>query len=249
VPNAGLTAPLTLLGTLAQCNAEFLAETVLVQMVRPGTPRVYDVLPTVADMRTAAYAPGAIESGILVMGCAQMARFYNIPSAGFAGMTNAKLNDAQSGFETGMSTVAALLGGADLLAMGGLLDALMTFDYAKLVIDSEIALMLKRIARGLEFSEENLALDALAEVGPGGNFVETRHTLKLMRSTALLPTIADRASRHQWQAAGALDSQARALRRVQDILRRDNPSVFSPKVDDRIRAEFESLVDGVAQLW
>jgi trimethylamine--corrinoid protein Co-methyltransferase len=249
VPNAGLTAPLTLLGTLAQCNAEFLAETALVQMVRPGTPRVYDVLPTVADMRTAAYAPGAIESGVLMMGCAQMARFYQVPSAGFVGQTNAKLNDAQSGYETGMSTVAALLGGTDLMAMGGLLDALMTFDYAKLVIDGEIALMLKRIARGLEFSEENLALDALAEVGPGGTFVETRHTLKRARTTALLPSIADRAPRHQWQAAGGLDSQARALQRARDILRRDNPAVFSPDVDARIRAEFIDLVAGDARPW
>jgi trimethylamine--corrinoid protein Co-methyltransferase len=248
VPNAGLTAPLTLLGTLAQCNAEFLAETVLVQMVRPGTPRVYDVLPTVADMRTVAYAPGGVETGILMMGCAQMARFYHVPSAGFVGLTNAKLNDAQSGFETGMSAVAALLGGADLMAMGGLLDAMMTFDYAKLVIDGEIALMLKRIVRGLEFSEENLALDALGEVGPGGTFVETRHTLRRARTTAVLPSIADRATRQQWQAAGALDSQARALQRVRNILRRDNPAVFSPDVDAQIRAEFEGLVDGDARL-
>jgi trimethylamine--corrinoid protein Co-methyltransferase len=247
VPNAGLTAPLTLLGTVAQCNAEFLAETVLVQMVRPGTPRVYDVLPTVADMRTAAYAPGAIESGILVMGCAQMARYYDVPSAGFMGQTNAKLNDAQSGYETGMSTVAALVGGVDLMAMGGLLDAMMTFDYGKLVIDGEIALMLKRLARGMEFSEENLALDVLNEVGPGGTFVETRHTLDRARATALLPSIADRSPRHQWQAAGGLDSQARALQRVRDLLRRDNPAVFSPDIDALIRAEFKDLVAGDAR--
>lgn len=248
VPNAGLTAPLTLLGTLAQCNAEFLAETVLVQMVRPGTPRVYDVLPTVADMRTVAYTPGAIETGILMMGCAQMARYYHVPSAGFVGLTNAKLNDAQSGFETGMSTVAALLGGADLMAMGGLLDAMMTFDYAKLVIDGEIAMMLKRIVRGLEFSEENLALDALAEAGPGGSFVETRHTLQRARTAAFLPIIADRAPRHQWQAAGGLDSQARALQRVRDILRRGNPAVFSPEIDAQIRSGFKDLVAGDARL-
>jgi trimethylamine--corrinoid protein Co-methyltransferase len=244
VPNAGLTSPLTLLGTVAQCNAEFLAETVLVQMVRPGTPRVYDTLPTVADMRTVAFAPGGIESGILVMGCVQMARFYNVPSSAFVGQTNAKLNDAQSGYETGMSTVAALLGGVDLMTMGGLLDAMMTFDYAKLAIDGEIALMLKRVARGLEFGEENLALDALAEAGPGGSFVESRHTLKRARTAALLPRIADRASRPRWQSEGALDSQARALKQVRDILRRDNPAVFSPDVDALIRARFQNLVAG-----
>jgi trimethylamine---corrinoid protein Co-methyltransferase len=248
VPNAGLTSPLTLLGTLAQCTAEFLAETVLVQMVRAGTPRVFDALPTAADMRTVAYAPGAIETGILTMGCAQMARYYQVPCAAFVGSTNAKLNDAQSGYETGMSTVAAVLGGVDLLALGGLLDAMMTFDYAKLVIDGEIGLMLKRITRGLEFSEENMALGVLSDVGPGGTFVETRHTLKRARTETFLPTVADRQMRHQWQAGGALDSAARALQHVRDILRRDNPAVFSPDVDAKIRAQFENLVPGDARL-
>src|SRR5512136_120366 len=80
VPNAGLSSPLTLTGTLVQCNAEFLALSVLMQMVCPGTPVIYSTLPTVADMRTGAYAPGAIETGILVMGCAQMAHFYHVPN-------------------------------------------------------------------------------------------------------------------------------------------------------------------------
>ena len=246
VPNAGLTSPLTLTGTLAQCNAEFLAQTALVQMSHPGTPLVYEVLPTVADMRTGAYASGAIETGILMMGCAQMARYYNVPCGGFAGLTNAKANDAQSGFETGMSALAAALGGVDLLSTGGLLDALMAFDFAKAVIDNEIALMLKRVIRGIEFSEENLALDVIAEVGPGGTFIDTLHTLKRMRTTALLPEIADRNPRQRWEEEGGLDSHARAMQRVREILTRDNPAVFSPDVDARIRAEFEGLVAGDA---
>ena len=246
VPNAGISAPLTLMGTLVQCNAEFLALATLMQMLRPGTPLIYATLPTVADMRTGAYAAGAIETGILHIGCAQMARYYNVPCGGYIGLTNAKTNDAQSGFETGMSTLAGVLAGADMLNMGGLLDALMAFDFAKAVIDNEIALMLKRVKRGLEFSEENLALDTIAEVGPGGTFIDTRHTLKRMRTTALLPKVTDRDPRQQWEEKGAPDSQARAMQRVREILTRDNPAVFSPDVDARIRAEFESLVAGDA---
>lgn len=245
-PNAGVTAPLTLMGTLALCNAEFLAQSVLVQMSRPGTPLVYEPLPTVADVRTGAYAPGAIETGILTMGVAQMARYYNVPSGGLVGLTNAKLNDAQSGFETGMSALVGQLAGLDLLAMGGLLDALMVFDFAKAVIDNEIALMLKRVRRGLEFSEDNLALDVISDVGPGGMFLDHRHTLKQMRSTPFLPEIADRRPRDRWQTDGAEDAGARAMRRVRDILTRDNPAVFSPDVDAQIRAEFKDLVSGDA---
>jgi trimethylamine--corrinoid protein Co-methyltransferase len=243
-PNAGVTAPLTLVGTLALCNAEFLAQSVLAQMSSPATPLVYELLPTVADLRTGAYAPGGIETGILTMGCVQMARYYNVPCGGLVGLTNAKVNDAQSGFETGMSALAAVLAGADLIAMGGLLDALMVFDFAKAVIDHEIALMLKRVKRGLEFSEENLALAVVAEVGPSGMFMDHPHTLMEMRRTAFLPEIADRSPRQKWEAEGAPDAQARAMRRVRQILTRDNPAVFSADVDARIRAEFGDLVAG-----
>ena len=99
VPNGGLTAPLTLAGTLAQGNAEFLALAVLREMVRRSTPTVYSVLPTIADMRSGAYAPGGIECGMLNMAHAQMARFYNVPSSGYIGLTNSKDVDAQAGFE------------------------------------------------------------------------------------------------------------------------------------------------------
>ncbi|MEW5988672.1 MAG: trimethylamine methyltransferase family protein [Chloroflexota bacterium] len=244
VPNAGLTSPLTLAATLAQGNAEFLAAAVLTQMVQPGTPIIYSTLSTVADMRTGAYAPGAIETGILHIGHAQMARFYNVPCGGYIGLTNAKVNDAQAGYETGMSAVAGLLGGVDFFNVAGLLDALMAFDFAKAVIDDEIGLMLKRIQRGFEFSEEELALDVIAEVGPAGMFADTQHTLERMRTCAVLPEIADRDMRLQWEERGALDSQARAMRRVRDILTRDNPAVFSPEVDARIRAAFPGLVAG-----
>jgi trimethylamine--corrinoid protein Co-methyltransferase len=246
VPNAGLTSPLTMLGTLVQCNAEFLAAAVLTEMIRPGKAVIYNTLPTVADMRTGAYSPGAIETGMLHMACAQMARYYNIPSGGYLGLTNAKINDAQSGYETGMSVTAGYLGGVDIFNMAGLLDSLMAFDFAKAMIDNEIALMLKRMRQGFEFSESNFALDLIAQVGPGGMFAGEEHTLERMRKTMFLPEIADRDPRAQWKERGALDSQARAMQKVQEILTRDNPAVFSPEMDARLRAAFPGLVAGDA---
>jgi len=246
VPNAGMTAPMTLLGTLALGNAEFLALSVLMQMARPKTPLIYAVLSTVADMRTANYAPGAIETGILQMAHSQMAQFYNVPSGGYIGVTNARTNDAQSGYETGMNTTGAVLSGADMLNMGGLLNSLMAFDFAKAVIDSEIALMLKRIKQGLEFSDENLALDVIAEIGPGGTFMEHTHTIDHMRTTAVFPTVATRAMRESWEDQGRPDAQNNALNEARKILTRDNPAVFSEDVDTKIRARFKGLVAGNA---
>ncbi len=247
VPNAGMTSPMSLLGTLALGNAEFLALSVLMQMVRPGTPLIYAVLSTVADMRTANYAPGGIETGILQMAHSQMARFYNVPSGGYIGTTNAHTDDAQAGYETGMDVTAALLGGADMFNMGGLLSSLLTFDFGKAVIDNEIGLMLKRIHRGLEFSVENLCLDLIAKVGPGGLYMQEMDTFNRMRTAAVLPEVAMRDMRATWQEKGRPDAHTRALSKTGSILSHDNPAVFSSEVDMKIRARFKNLVAGTAE--
>jgi trimethylamine--corrinoid protein Co-methyltransferase len=248
VPNGGLTSPMSLPGTLVQGNAEYLATTALMQMVRPHTPTIYATLPTIADMRTGAYASGGIECGMLHMAFAQMARFYHVPCGGYIGLTNSKVNDAQSGYETGMSCAAGLLGGVDMFNMAGLLDALKAFDFAKAVIDDEIALMLKRIERGFEFNEENLALDVIARVGPGGNFMLEDTTVKWMKSAGLLTRISDRDTRDTWEARGALDSHAKGLQRAHQLLARPNQAVFPAELDARIRLEFPGLVSGEAVL-
>lgn len=248
VPNAGLTSPMSMAGTLAQGNAEFLAAAVLMQMVHEGTPLIYATLPTVADMRSGAYASGGIECGMLHMAHAQMAHFYNVPSGGYVGLTNSKINDAQSGYETGMSTTAGVLAGMDMLNMGGLLEALKVFDFAKTVIDDEIALMLKRLKRGIEFSEDELALEVIAKIGPGGSFIVEPHTIKRMKTVALLTKLSDRDTRTQWEKKGALDTHARAALKVREIFSRDSSAVFSPEVDARIRSEFKELVAGKLEM-
>jgi len=248
VPNAGLTSPMSLAGTLAQGNAEFLAISVLMQMVRPGSPTIYATLPTVADMRAGAYASGGIECGMLHMAFAQMARFYNVPSGGYIGLTNSKINDAQSGYETGMSAVAGMLGGADMLNMAGLLDSLKAFDFAKAVIDDEIALMLKRLTRGINFSEQELALDVIAQVKPGGSFMMNPHTLKRMKTEALLPRLADRDSREAWEKKGAQDTGARAMQRVREILAHETAALFPAEAERRIRMQFNDLIPGELEL-
>ena len=243
-PNAGMTAPMSMLGTLALGNAEFLASAILMQMIRPQTPLIYAVLSTVADMRKGNYAPGGIETGMLQMAHCQMARFYKVPCGGYIGLTNAHLDDAQSGYETGMGSIAALLGGADMLNMGGLLSSLLTFDFAKAVIDNEIGLMLKRIQRGMKVNAEDLCLDLIAKVGRGGSYLEEEDTFNRIRTTALLPSIAVRDMRGVWEKTGKTDAHTRALTEATKILNRENPAVFSAETDANIRARFKGLVAG-----
>ena len=132
--------------------------------------------------------------------------------------------------------------------MGGLLDALKVFDFAKAVIDDEIALMLKRVKRGFEFSEGTLALDAIAEEGPGGTFMTNIHTMERMKTEAILPLVADRDVRMTWEEKGSMDAHAHALQRAREILAEEAPVLISPEVDAQIHAEFEGLASGELEI-
>jgi len=247
VPNAGLTAPMSLIGSLALGNAEFLAMSVLMQMIRPGAPLIYATLSTVADLRSGNYTPGAVETALMHMAHCQMARFYGVPSGGYIGLTNAHSNDAQSGYETGIGTTGAVLAGSDMLNMGGLLDSLLAFDFAKAVIDNEIGLMLKRFVGFPRVDPDRLALDVIKQVGVGGSYMENSHTMAHMRDTALLTRIANREMRTTWEDAGRPDAHSRALKQVQTILGRDNPNRLPNEIDARVRGRFAGLVAGEAR--
>ena len=247
VPNAGLTSPMSIAGTLAQGNAEFLATAVLMQMVKEGTPTIYATLATVADMRTGAYTSGAIECGMLHMAFAQMSRFYNVPCGGYIGLTNSKLNDAQSGYETGMSAMGGLLGGMDMFNIGGLIDALKTFDFAKAVIDDEIAQMLKRAKRGVNFSDDELAVGLIKDIGPGGSYITAKHTIGRMKTEAVMTKLADRDARTIWEKKGSTDIQARAMKKVKEIMTSNITPLISPELDEKLRAEFPGMVAGMLE--
>jgi len=244
VPNAGLTSPMSMAGTLVQGNAEYLATVTLMQMVKEGTPTIYATLATVADMRSGAYTSGAIECGMMHMAFAQIARFYNVPCGGYIGLTNSKLNDAQSGYETGMSSVAGILSGMDMFNMGGLIDALKTFDFAKAVIDDEIAQMLKRVKRGVSFTDDDLAVNLIREIGPGGSYIKPKHTSARMKTEIVMTKIADRDARSIWEKKGALDTQAHAMKKVKDIMLNNTASLISPEVDAQLHAAFPGLIAG-----
>ena len=244
-PNAGLTSPMSFVGSLAQTNAEFLATVAIRQMVWPGAPVIYSTLPTAADLRSGAYASGGIESGILAMGFSQMARYYDVPCYAVVGQTNSKIVDAQAAYEESLSSSAAILSGADLIIISGLLDSLMVFDYGMLMIGNEIAQMLKRL-RSKEYfytnQELEAALELIRQVGPGGNYLSTKHTLKRMRTFLNFPEIADRSFRQKWEENGSLNAYERALKKVSEILKIDNPILIENRFSDKIIDDINRLI-------
>lgn len=243
-PMGGLSTPLSLAGMLTLMNAEWLAAATLAQMSKPGTAQIYNFLPVFADMRDGAYAPGAIEIGMMNAAVCQIARFYNVPSGGYLGLTNSKVADAQAGFEKGMSPLLGALSGVSFIVMGGLQDALMSFDYGQAVIDNEIALMIKRVREGFGFSRESAAVEEIKETGPAGMFADNPRTLECMTTATFMPELADRKLRETWEGEGSSTIHQRAMNKALDILSTPNSRAIDPEVDLRIREEFDGLVRG-----
>jgi trimethylamine--corrinoid protein Co-methyltransferase len=243
-PMGGLSTPLSLAGMLTLMNAEWLAAATLAQMSKAGTSLIYNFLPVFADMRDGAYAPGAIEIGMMNSAVCHMARFYNVPAGGYLGLTNSKISDAQAGFEKGMSPLMGALSGVNFIVMGGLLDALMSFDFGQAVIDNEIARMIKRVRHGFGFSRESASLDEIKATGPAGMFAANPATLERMHSATFMPELADRKLREQWAVEGASTIRQRAMDKAFGILSTPNAAALDEEVDARSRAAFDGLVEG-----
>jgi len=202
-PLCGATSPVTLAGNLVIQTADSLMGVMLTQIVTPGTPVIFGSVATNTDLRNLNYLAGSVEMGLLNAAGAQMAQFYHLPFYATGGMTDSKVLDAQSGYESAITSLLCALAGANFIHdAAGMMEFALTACYEKFVIDSEILGMVMRAVSGIKVSDNTLAFDLIKEVGPGGNFVAARHTRRFMRHEHYQPTLSDRNSREEWEAKG-----------------------------------------------
>ncbi len=140
--------------------------------------------------------------------------------------------------------MGGLVGGMDMFNIGGLIDALTTFDFAKAMIDDEVAQMMKRVKRGVSFSDEDLAVNLIKEIGPGGSYIVAKHTISRMKTEAVMTKMADRNQRTIWEKKGATDIQTRAIQRVREIMASNTNSLLPAEIDEKLRTQFQDMVSG-----
>jgi trimethylamine--corrinoid protein Co-methyltransferase len=241
-PLCGATAPMTLAGNLVIQNVDSLAGVMLAQMTNPGAPTLYGCISSITDLRDMKYLSGAVEMGLMNAASTQMARFYDLPIYATAGMSDAKVNDAQAGYESAITNLmVALAGGNFIHDAAGFLEFCMTASYDKLVIDNEIIGMVMRAVDGIQVNDETLAFDLIKKVGPGGHFISERHTRRHMRSELYKPEHSDRENRDRWQEEGAKDSRQRAAEKTREILAKPPQPVISEDVRVRIKQEIPGV--------
>ncbi len=243
-PTAGATAPITLAGTLVQQNAEALTGVILSQLTNPGTPILYSAVPSTMDLRTMSFLMGSVESGLMNAAITQMANYYRLPSYITVGTTDSKLPDAQAAYESASTCLmAALAGGNFIHEAAGLLESAMTASYAQYVIDNDIIGGCLRALRGVEINEDTMAVDVIASVGPGGNFLGEAHTVKYMRTEAFFPKVSDRRSYQAWKAAGGKDSWATAEELARKFLEEERRCMMGEELKAQVYKEHPGLLE------
>jgi len=233
---AGATAPVTLAGLLAQQNAEVLSGIVIAELVNPGAPVLFGTVSTIMDMKTANLAYGAIEAGLINVATAQLARYYGLPCRGTGSGTESKIPDIQAGFEKAMTLMMAALAGINFIFnAAGTLESTLTASYEQAVIDNEICGMVFRALRGIKISDETLAIDVIERVGPGGQFLDQRHTLEYLKKDHYLPTIVNRQKRERWEKEGSKDLREIAREEAKRILKEHQPEPLDRDIEEEIK--------------
>lgn len=207
---AGAMAPITIAGALAQQHAEALAAMTLLQLFAPGCPVAYGGFTSNVDMKSGAPAFGTPENAQAATIGAQLARKVGVPyRSSNANASNCV--DAQATYESQMSIWSAVMGQANMIMHGaGWLEGGLCASFEKLIIDAEMLQMMQKFLIPPGINDDKLAVDAVADVGPGGHFFGTAHTLARYEDAFYAPLVSDWSNFESWESAGSRTATERA---------------------------------------
>lgn len=239
---AGATAPSTIAGAITQAVAECLAGMVYVNAMIPGHPAIFGTWPFGLDLRTGAMTVGSGEQALLSAGCAQMHSFYGLPGGATGGASDSKMPDMQAGWEQMCTNVMAGLSGLNMVyEAAGMHASLLGFSLESLVLADDLIGQAQRCVRGIEVTDETLALDQMAEVciGGPGHYLGTDQTMARMERDHVYPTFGDRTSPKEWAEIGKPVLIEKAIARKNQILAEQSRATFDPALDQAIRERFK----------
>lgn len=246
---AGAMSPITLAGALAQQNAEALGVIALIQMVEPGAPVMYGGFTSNVDMKSGAPAFGTPEYARAVLAGGQLARRYRIPYR-TSNVNAANCVDAQAAWESEMSLWSAVMAHGNMIKhSGGWLEGGLCASFEKLIIDMEMVQMLAETLRPIEVSEKSLALDAIREVGAGGHFFGTAHTLERYHDAFYAPIVADWSNFETWQENGEKTAAQRANALYKEILEQYEPPPLDPAIREQLQAYIDKRREEIKPEW
>lgn len=238
----GATGPVTMAGAVAQGVAESMFCVVLAQLRRPGCPVGLGCNFGILDMTTALMSVGSPEMSLALAAQAEVAQSLGLPTWGLAGATDSKCLDAQAGAEAAYQILAQGLAGLNLIHDVGYMDMSMACSVEQLVMSNDIIGMTKRYLSGFEVSDEHLALDVIGKVGPGGHYLEQKHTMKHFRSELWRSKIFTRQPFEKWKETGFKNVEDCVREEIKSTLETHQPESLPDSVVielERIKGEGE----------
>ena len=233
----GANTPASVAPTVAQLNAEALSALAYSQVIRKGCPVIYGHYLSTVSMKSGAPMAGTPEISLMNLMIGQMARYYGVPWRSSSLLGGAKTFDAQAGYESATTLQAVIMAGANYIwHSAGWNEAGMHCSMAKFVVDAEQCAMAYRMAEGIRWDDFDEALQAVADVGPGGHYLGHPHTLENFQRAFFMPELFDNNSIEQWQAEGSVEITERALKYARDMLN----DYEEPKLDAGVN---EALLD------
>jgi trimethylamine--corrinoid protein Co-methyltransferase len=241
-PMAGATAPITHAGQIMQGVAESLFGLVIHQLRRPGAPFITGSASGKLDMSTLQTLYNSAERYTTDLGILEMARWMDLPNWSFAGTSDSQCVDAQAGIDATEVTLLSMQAGANLNHDVGYLDFGLTCAPELVVLVDEIISMNRRVLEGIAVNDDTLAADVVAAVGPGGDFLRTRHTRVHAHALQWKPTMFNRVSQAHWEAEGSLDLREKARRKAIGILADHRPQPLPANLKKTMDSLVEAFV-------
>jgi trimethylamine--corrinoid protein Co-methyltransferase len=231
----GAMGPVTTAGAIAQALAETMAGCALTQLERPGAPVIFGNFLSSMSLRSGAPTFGTPEPAVGSLVIGQLARRLNLPLRCSGNFTTSKLPDAQAMTEGTMSMLAAVHCGANyILHSAGFLDGLLSMSYEKFVMDTDLCGALHSYLAGVQVDDNQLAVEAFSEVGPGNHFFGCSHTLANYETAFWDSDLADNEPFEKWEAEGSVDAAARANRLWKKRLAEYEAPPLDPGTDEAL---------------
>ena len=229
--NAGVTSPITMPGAVALDMAGGLLGLVLSQLKHPGAPYILSAMdPAALDMGTFVSPYAYAERGII----RSVSQHYGLPTFSLSGCTDSKVVDQQAAAEAALTLMAEVLMGGNIVHDLGYLESGLTFSFSQLAICDQMVNWVKAFFSPVEVNNATLALDVVAQVGPGGQYLKHKHTRQHYREH-WYPDLFERGNYADWQQKGGQTLVERAAARVQKLLDEHVPEPLPEDVKARLR--------------
>lgn len=240
----GATSPVTLAGSVVQAVAESVAGIVFAWLVDNSASIIFAPKPLVSDLRTGAMCGGGGEQAVVMAAAAQMGRHYQLPVACIAGYSDAKVHDAQAGYEKSLSVALAAHAGCNMISHAcGTLASMLGSSLESFIIDNDMLGGVLRSIHGVEVNAETVAVDSIRDVVNGeGHYLGHPQTLERMESDYVYPQVADRQTPDGWAEDGSRDMLERARDRAREILSAKRPFYLDPAVDAMLRSRYDIML-------